>query len=336
MKVGIYSPYFGTYGGGERYVLTAAEFFLGRGDRVDIYETGGLNKDKVKDFFGIDISKANLISGKKTTFGYDLFFFLSDGGIPFSFAKKNILHFQTPLKYANQKTLANKIKLCRFAHFICNSALTKNEFDRTYAVDSSVIYPPVDIKKFRSGKKENLILSVGRFTSPTHANSKKQEILIEAFKELNIPRWKFVLFGWGDASYFEKFANGENIEIISDGDLMTLQKYYSKAKIYWHAAGFGEDLEKFPDRAEHFGITTVEAMAAGAVPVVFGAGGQKEIVEEGISGFFWKNRKDLISQTVALANDQNMRQRLSQGAENRAKMFSKEVFFQKLAKICAS
>ena len=93
-----------------------------------------------------------------------------------------------------------------------------------------------------------------------------------------------------------KKTAGSKIEILTDSEFETLQTYYSKAKIYWHAAGFGEDLEKHPDRAEHFGMSTVEAMSAGCVPVVFAGGGQLEIVQSGIKTAFcgkkpmtWKN-----------------------------------------------
>ena len=43
----------------------------------------------------------------------------------------------------------------------------------------------------------------------------------------------------------------------------------------------GEDAERHPERFEHFGISVVEAMAAGAVPLVFGAAGPGEIVQDG-------------------------------------------------------
>jgi len=36
---------------------------------------------------------------------------------------------------------------------------------------------------------------------------------------------------------------------------------------------------------EHFGITTVEAMAAGCVPLVYDSGGQAEIVSSGYNGY---------------------------------------------------
>ncbi len=49
-----------------------------------------------------------------------------------------------------------------------------------------------------------------------------------------------------------------------------LADLYARASIFWHAAGLGEDAEDDPNRMEHFGISIVEAMSAGAVPVVLG------------------------------------------------------------------
>ncbi|MBU4190339.1 MAG: glycosyltransferase, partial [Candidatus Thermoplasmatota archaeon] len=60
------------------------------------------------------------------------------------------------------------------------------------------------------------------------------------------------------------------------------------------AAGFGVDEEKEPEKVEHFGITTVEAAAAGCVPVVIRKGGQPEIVKEGINGLLWEKEEELI------------------------------------------
>ncbi len=68
-------------------------------------------------------------------------------------------------------------------------------------------------------------------------------------------------------------AEGLDVDVRPDVDRPTLRRLRGEASIFWHAAGFGEDLERDPNRAEHFGIVTVEAMAAGCVPVVFDAGG---------------------------------------------------------------
>ena len=55
-----------------------------------------------------------------------------------------------------------------------------------------------------------------------------------------------------------------------------LGRLYEQASIFWSATGLDEDPEVHPVRFEHFGITTVEAMAAGAVPIVLAGGGRGE------------------------------------------------------------
>src|SRR5688572_6649114 len=109
MKVGIYSPYLDTVGGGERYMLTMAEGFSAKDD-VDVFldshlQTLDLNpiKDKVSKLLNLDLSKINFIKapfGKGTKVWerlnflkrYDLFFYLTDGSIFYSSAKASILH----------------------------------------------------------------------------------------------------------------------------------------------------------------------------------------------------------------------------------------------------
>ena len=75
------------------------------------------------------------------------------------------------------------------------------------------------------------------------------------------------------------------------------------AAIYWHASGYGADATRHPERFEHFGITVVEAMAAGAVPLVYGAGGPAEIVTHGANGCHWHDLGELASLTARLARD---------------------------------
>ncbi len=349
MKVGIFSPYFQTFGGGERYVLTVAEYFLKRGDRLDIFWSGEKDVAKIKDRFDIDLSRANfvrdifhnhtnLLQKLAVSATYDLIFFLSDGSIPFSLAGKNILHFQQPFHDNSQNTLLTKVKLLNFGHIVCNSHFTKSYIDRTYGVKSEVIYPPVDVEKFLAGKKENIILSVGRFFGPSHP--KKQEVLIATFKKMtDIKGWRLILIGAvtpGSEKFIDplrKKAANYPITLITDSSFKILRDYYSRAKIYWHATGFGQDLEKYPERAEHFGITTVEAMAAGCVPIVFAGGGQKEIVVEGRNGFFWSTTRQLKDKTLALMRKPGVWEDLSKKAIIGSGEFSKEKFFKRLDEI---
>ena len=114
---------------------------------------------------------------------------------------------------------------------------------------------------------------------------------------------------------------------------MYKRQIYKRAKIYWHAAGFGQDLEKFPERAEHFGITTLEAMAAGEVPLVYSAGGQKDIINNGKNGYLWKTQKQLLDQTLKLIGNTSLLSNFSNFAVKRAADFSVKSFYDKLEKI---
>mgnify|MGYP001558175304 CR=1 FL=1 len=326
--MGLFNPYFDTMGGGERYFLTAASYYLNRGDTVDIFWHNPAIKSEIKERFNIDIDKANFVS-KFKTFGYDLIFFVSDGSIPFSFAKKTIIHFQTPFTY-NNINLLTKIKLFRTS-IICNSEFTKSFVDKSYGVNSTVVYPPVDIDAFNSGKKENIILTVGRFFGPSHP--KKQEVLIKEFIKMKLKNWKLVLIGGvfpGSENEVEKLAKlskGYPIKIIPNSNFETLKEYYGKAKIYWHATGFGEDLAKYPEKAEHFGISTVEAMAAGCVPVCFSGGGQVEIIDNNINGFLWKTVKELTEITLKIIGDDKLRQKIANNAMQKSGDYNLKKFY---------
>lgn len=346
MRVGIHSPYLGTYGGGERYLYTVAEFFEKRGDQVEIFWDEKVDREKIRYQFSIDLSRVkfvpnifalkNLFFKLLATAKYDLIFLLSDGSIPSTFAKKNILHLQVPFNCSDRKTLANWIKLKKIEHIVCNSAFTKKYIDQTYGVESKILYPPVDVESFQSEKKKNVILTVGRFFSPSHP--KKQEQMIEAFKKFSqeIKNWKFVLAGGvtgasqDEVERLKGAIRDYNIEIVTDLSFEKLKNLYSTAKIYWHAAGYGENLEKNPDRAEHFGITTVEAMAGGCVPIVFCGGGQQEIVEDGVNGFFWSTSGELIEKTRFVVNNIDIQKVVSAAAIQKSKIYSKERFFESL------
>lgn len=94
-----------------------------------------------------------------------------------------------------------------------------------------------------------------------------------------------------------------------------MRELYGKASIYWHATGLGEDPDRHPDRFEHFGITTAEAMSAGAVPVVIMAAGQEELVDHGRTGMLWEPVVQLVCFTEDLIADPDRLVRLSAAAE---------------------
>lgn len=344
-RAGIFDPYLDTLGGGERYCLTLAELLLNLDWKVDIFWEGKNLKPKIGERMGIDINRVSFIPKPKKILEmfkkypkYDLLFFLSDGAIPFMFAKKNILHFQVPFKGAKVDHFLNKIKFKMIHRIVCNSMFTKEFIDREFKVKSEVIYPPVDVKKFKPGEKENIILSVGRFSRLLQA--KNQTLLVEAFKNLvdqGLQGWKLVLAGGSEVgsgdlvTRLREMANGYPIEILENISLSRLSELYAKAKIFWAANGFGVDEKTNPEKVEHFGIAVAEAMSAGVVPLLVAKGGFKEIVEDGKSGFFWETIDEMEEKTLKLSKISL--EKFQVEAEKRSQLFSKEKFNERFKRI---
>lgn len=129
--------------------------------------------------------------------------------------------------------------------------------------------------------------------------------MIEAFREVskNLGGWKLVLAGSSaNDTWVNKLMTSAidmPIEFAIDIDHSHLQKLYRESAIYWHAAGFEVNEEVHPEKVEHFGITTAEAISYGCIPLVVPYGGQKEIVKS--SEYYWETMEELVAKTVKLA-----------------------------------
>jgi len=87
-----------------------------------------------------------------------------------------------------------------------------------------------------------------------------------------------------------------------------------------------EDEDRHPERMEHFGITTVEAMSAGCVPIVIKKGGQPEVVRHMVEGFLWNNLKNLKKYTLKLISDNNLWKKMKHASVKRAQKFNIDNF----------
>jgi glycosyltransferase involved in cell wall biosynthesis len=214
-----------------------------------------------------------------------------------------------------------------YQRFLANSRFTAGWVDRLWHVPADVLYPPVR-PEVVALEKRPLILNIGRFFHPRFGHSKKQLELIETFKRSGITSWTLSLAGGCDtpnrdyALSARRAAVGHPIEVHVNATGETVRRLLGEASIYWHAGGFGEDEQRNPQRFEHFGITVVEAMAAGAVPIVFAAAGPAEIVEHGVNGFHWRTPDELIVLTRRLLADPAELRMLAGAARSRAQDFS--------------
>ncbi len=354
MKIGIFDPYLNDLGGGEKYMMTIAECLSDKHE-VFVFWDNKEDVDELKNRFSLNLDKValvkNIFSPKVSqlkrffeTRKYDAIIFLSDGSFPFSLSKKLFVHLQQPLEGINASSWKDTVKLRRITKVFYNSEYTKSFNDkRLPGISDVVIYPPVKLLA-KNITKDNLILHVGRFRVKNVGveDYKKQGTMIGAFKKMideGLKDWKFVIAASvkkedeGKFSQLREIAHGYPIEFLVNKSNDELWNTYNKAKIYWHASGFGEDLQKHPEFAEHFGISTVEAMGAGAIPVVINQGGQKEIVTEGRNGFLWNTITELQVKTKKLINNEKFLNDMADEARIRAKDFSKEKFCQKIKQL---
>lgn len=344
-----------TLGGGEKYILTAASC-LSKNHEVFLFWDGEIIKS-VSEKFNIDLSKlkqtenifskdVNLAKRLIKSSKYDAILYLSDGSLPIV-ACRLYIHFQFPVEWVNANNLITKQKLKRVKKIICNSEFTKSFIEKKFNKKSIVLYPPSyflnEFPKVNYKSKKNQILNVGRLQQLNFGQFfKKQDLLIKNFKniyDLGFSDWQLVLvvsYKKGDENLVNKLKSkikSYPIKIIENCSEEELKKIYLQSKIYWHATGFGDDLEKHPEFAEHFGISTVEAMANGLVPIVINAGGQKEIVKNEKNGFLWDREYELLEKTQRLIKDDNLMQKLSNNALESAKEFSTDKFCERINKI---
>jgi glycosyltransferase involved in cell wall biosynthesis len=222
---------------------------------------------------------------------------------------------------------------------VSNSAFTAGWVEKWWDRASEVVPPPVGLRQ--AGEKDRLILTVGRFFAPGRGHAKKQLEMVEAFRRLGpaADGWELHLVGGcsqEDRGYLEQVqraADGASVVVHVDATGAELDALYRRASLYWHATGLGEELDDDPVRAEHFGITTVEAMSAGAVPVVIGAGGQPEIVRDGVDGFLFSDLDGLVERTRVLLGDADLRARLARSAEQRARSYGLEAFGERFSSL---
>ncbi len=226
-----------------------------------------------------------------------------------------------------------------YASILAISQFTQEWITRRWDRSSDVLYPAVALD-VPAVPKQHQILSVGRFFPGSH--NKQHVPMIQAFRALcdaGLRGWEYHLVGGCDEAVPEHRAYLDQVRAAAAGYPITLHvnvaaadvaRRYGAGSIFWHATGYGEDEERAPERFEHFGITTVEAMHAGCVPVVINKAGQRETVEHGESGLLWITLDELQAHTQRIIADAGLRQRLAHGAQERSQWFDLEHFAERV------
>ncbi|MBN1424734.1 glycosyltransferase family 4 protein, partial [Candidatus Fermentibacteria bacterium] len=224
---------------------------------------------------------------------------------------------------------------------IVYSRFVQGVLRRHHGIESHVIYPGVEVPVEGSMAKEKAILGVGRFFRGPY-NDKRHDVLVDAFKDLydslEDKGWELHLAGGSSddvvsRTYLEDLrrrAAGYPVGFHVNCPHQELGRLYSKAALFWHAAGYGANEETDPERMEHFGMSTVEAMGHWCVPLVVNGGGLREIVADNVSGCLWDSPADLVRQSHALITSPGALEPLRHEARRRAADFNSDEFRRRL------
>jgi glycosyltransferase involved in cell wall biosynthesis len=369
-KVCVYTPYDLVPGGGERYLLTAAEYFLNQKYRVflaldEIYSRLRLKqmeRDLGLSLEGLNITAYNTYkNGTKADF--DIFMAMGNSIVPpvLPLGSYNIYICQFPFPQEeswieeNAANLGKYDKVIVYSNFVLNNYKKLSKKYGLPDIPIEVVYPPcgdanVNANANSANRKDKIIiLTVGRFFTEGHC--KRQDFLIESFIEMtdkySLEDVELHIAGsihpTKDGRDFfaslQKMAGGrKNIFLYGNIEAPALQELYERADIYWHAAGINVNPAEHPEMLEHFGITIVEAMSSGCIPVAINKGGPAEIVRDGIDGYCFNSKDELIEHTVkliSLLKDKSGNETiyLINHAIERSLDFTKDKFYERLAQI---
>ncbi len=378
-RVLVYSEYWLSRGGGEKYLLCCIEAMLHSRlyDVTIVTQTASFDKDAVARYFGVNIDGVNVrfvdgdiaeLRRKAELMSRDFEFCLYMTNYRFfnSHARQTYAILQVPYGRITVFTMIGRSlrgelkeaakdvhrflllrKLRETQAVIVYSKFVHDSLEQIHGIPSTVLEPAIDDFLIEGTPKERVILSVGRFFKGLY-NDKRYDVLIAAFKQFysRLPNttWQYRLVGscGSDAAsqaYLDDLrtsAKGLPIYFDINTPYEDLKRHYNEATIFWHAAGFGVDETRAPQRAEHFGMSTLEAMSARCVPIVINRGGQKEIVSDGDSGYLCNSIDELVDRSIDLISDTALLSRMQLQARTRFQDFDREHFSNKLLSILQS
>lgn len=209
----------------------------------------------------------------------------------------------------------------RVDQFIANSKNVQRRIEKFYRKEAVIIYPPVDVEKINGyrrigGKRGDYFLIVSRIVG-----MKGIELAMQAAKRLKVPLK--IAGGKAGLKFLSEDLNKHDSEYVEFlGEVSEDNKFRLMA-------GANAFLALAQD--EDFGITVVEAMAAGCPIVAFSGGGYLETVVEGKTGIFF-TEYNVESLMTAMKRVQELKFR-GDDLKIQADKFSSEKFKERIRKI---
>lgn len=200
----------------------------------------------------------------------------------------------------------------RVDHFVANSQFVAQRVRKTYRRPARVIYPAVEVDRFfPNPQRDDFYFVLSRFVP-----YKRVSLIVEAFTRLGFP---LIVVGDGTERDYLKSIAGRNVTILGHQPEATVVDLMQRCKAFVFAA------------AEDFGISLVEAQAAGAPVIAYGKGGAAETVIPGITGLLFPEQTvESLMDAVKTFETGQVKFKLENLRQN-AEKFAPERFRQELS-----
>ena len=300
LNVGIIHPYFDVTGGAEMTSLSLIDVLIKNNIKTTLYCVTSPDIEQTNLFSIHQIKQKKFpmfwryqrMTEVKNIFNSvsnENILFVMSGGMTLEKSNAKLVYvychssFSGELEFANRefhgikgiyyKIIQNRVKKSikllknKDIKLISNSNFTKTEIKKDFDKDSHVIYPPVNINKFyniSNKQKENKVITISRFSV-----EKNLESVIRIFNKTD-----FFCELIGNVKHKNQFKILENLQIMKGNKVKIYSNILSQdiiellatAKIYLHTS------------KETFGISVVESIAAGCIPIVPDNSAHKETV----------------------------------------------------------
>jgi len=246
---------------------------------------------------------------------YDLFYLFSEKE---PFTRRMIFKIWVSIHKSISMKFINHVEC-----FVAISENIRKRIKKYYGKDSIVVYPVIDISRYRFKKYGDFWLSVNRLYP-----EKRIDLQVNAFRQM--PDEKLVIVGdFKKGDYSEKYMSEilkdlpDNVKLVGSIAQDELIELYATCKGHITTA-----------MDEDFGLTPVEAMASGKPTVAVREGGYLETIEEGVTGLLVDvNEKAIINGVKLISRDPG---KYKNDCENRAKDFDIPAFIKKMEIIIGS
>ena len=354
MRIGFFSPTLNRIGGGEWVTLNMIHALKSRNYEVVVYSAEKVNSHHIKEFFGqpLDFTEVNfkphffdpyslesiypnILRSLLLRFRCDLLVdtFSNDtlpwvnavyfNGLPKSLRLPKSLKGNLFLPY--KALVRDYLKVDRFRDRILMSCSKYNAriIEDYLELPVKVLYPPVSsffrLQNIKNNPKDNTVVSVTRISE-----DKKPDTIVRIAR-LTEKKIKFLIIGSCKLSYernvltrlqrlIRKFKLEKRIKIALNIPRNKQKEILQQSKVYLHPFV----------QYEAFGVSVIEAMLAGCVPVVPNVAGLREVVPKKWRYSSAEEAAAMINELIENWSEQKMKKSIKIAEKFNQERFCKE------------